>query len=85
MQNTQRVDFSSDTASSVSNGLRVVVTGGTSGLGLALVRELRAYGARVARARHERARAVPAHSSTTRRIGRFGPRGSRRTRPQRFQ
>jgi len=36
-------------------GLRVAITGGTSGLGLALVRELLAHGARVAFvARHER-------------------------------
>jgi NAD(P)-dependent dehydrogenase (short-subunit alcohol dehydrogenase family) len=48
MQDTQPVDPSSDRVSSVFNGLRVAVTGGTSGLGLALVRELRSHGARVA-------------------------------------
>ncbi len=44
MQDIQRVDF----FPSVFNGLRVAITGGTSGLGLALVRELHAHGARVA-------------------------------------
>ncbi len=48
MQNTQRVDFLPEGASSTFNGLRIAVTGGTSGLGLALVRELNARGARVA-------------------------------------
>ena len=48
MQDPQRVEFSSDKASSVCNGLGVAGTGGTSGLGLALVRELHARGARVA-------------------------------------
>jgi NAD(P)-dependent dehydrogenase (short-subunit alcohol dehydrogenase family) len=47
MQNSRRID-PSDGASSVFNGLRVAVTGGTSGLGLALVRELHVRGAYVA-------------------------------------
>jgi NAD(P)-dependent dehydrogenase (short-subunit alcohol dehydrogenase family) len=43
-------DFSSQESNGASpfNGLRVAVTGGTSGLGLALVRELLSRGARVA-------------------------------------
>ena len=48
MRNTQRADSPSDRSYSVFSGLRVAVTGGTSGLGLALVRELHAHGARVA-------------------------------------
>lgn len=48
MQNTQRIDPASGRRSSAFNGLRVAVTGGTSGLGLALVRELQSRGARVA-------------------------------------
>ncbi len=48
MQNTHRIDPSVDGAASVFSGLRVAVTGGTSGLGLALVRELHARGAAVA-------------------------------------
>jgi NAD(P)-dependent dehydrogenase (short-subunit alcohol dehydrogenase family) len=48
MQNTQRVDPPVDRASSAFLGLRVAVTGGTSGLGLALVRELHVRGAKVA-------------------------------------
>lgn len=48
MQNTHRIDPSVDGAADVFSGLRVAVTGGTSGLGLALVRELRARGAKVA-------------------------------------
>src|SRR5215210_648583 len=43
-------DFSSQTRGDVNlfDGLRVAITGGTSGLGLALVRELLGRGARVA-------------------------------------
>lgn len=48
MQNTQRVASPPDRAASIFQGLRVAVTGGTSGLGLALVRELHTRGARVA-------------------------------------
>ena len=48
MQNTQRIDSAAERGSNVFDGLRVAVTGGTSGLGLALVRELRSRGARVA-------------------------------------
>lgn len=48
MQNTQRVELSTDRAAIALNGLRVAVTGGTSGLGMALVRQLHADGARVA-------------------------------------
>lgn len=48
MQNTQRVELSTDRGATVLNGLRVAVTGGTSGLGMALVRQLHAHGARVA-------------------------------------
>lgn len=48
MQNIQRVASPSDRAGSIFTGLRVAITGGTSGLGLALVRELHARGARVA-------------------------------------
>ena len=48
MQHTRRIDLAAASDSSVFNGLRVAVTGGTSGLGLALVRELHARGARVA-------------------------------------
>lgn len=48
MQNTQRIDPAIGRGPGVFDGLRVAVTGGTSGLGLALVRELQARGARVA-------------------------------------
>lgn len=48
MRNIQRIDLATGRGSSDFNGLRVAVTGGTSGLGLALVRELQARGARVA-------------------------------------
>jgi NAD(P)-dependent dehydrogenase (short-subunit alcohol dehydrogenase family) len=48
MQNAQRVASPPDRAASIFQGLRVAVTGGTSGLGLALVRELHTRGARVA-------------------------------------
>lgn len=48
MQNIQPIDLAAGSGSSAFNGLRVAVTGGTSGLGLALVRELHARGARVA-------------------------------------
>ena len=48
MQNTQRVELSTDPAATVLNGLRVAITGGTSGLGMALVRQLHAHGGRVA-------------------------------------
>lgn len=48
MRNTQRIDPAGGRGPSVFNGLRVAVTGGTSGLGLALVRELQSRGARVA-------------------------------------
>jgi NAD(P)-dependent dehydrogenase (short-subunit alcohol dehydrogenase family) len=48
MQNTQRVASPPDRAASIFHGLRVAVTGGTSGLGLALLRELHTRGARVA-------------------------------------
>ena len=41
-------DFSLSDSSNPFTGLRVAVTGGTSGLGLALVRELLSRGARVA-------------------------------------
>ena len=45
-------------------GLRVAITGGTSGLGLALVRELTGRGARVAFvARGSRRRSVPTRAS----------------------
>ena len=44
---TQPTERKSESAESFA-GLRVAVTGGTSGLGLALVRELTARGARVA-------------------------------------
>ena len=50
------------------NGLRVAVTGGTSGLGLALVRRLAARGARIAFV----ARHVPAIEWTARETGAFG-------------
>src|SRR5438034_5024271 len=49
-------------------GLRVAVTGGTSGLGLALVRLLASRGARVAFA----ARTAPAVEDTARRTGAYG-------------
>ncbi|HXS20439.1 MAG TPA: SDR family oxidoreductase [Steroidobacteraceae bacterium] len=48
MQDTRHVDSLPDDASGTFNGLRIAVTGGTSGLGLALVRELHARGGRVA-------------------------------------
>lgn len=48
MQNTEPIDLATGSGASVFNGLRVAVTGGTSGLGLALVRELQSRGARVA-------------------------------------
>ena len=58
MQKTQRVDLPAERASSVFHGLRVAVTGGTSGLGLALVRELRTRGANVAFVARGRKRVV---------------------------
>ena len=58
MQNDQRVDSASERAPSIFEGLRVAVTGGTSGLGLALVRELHARGARVAFVARGRERVV---------------------------
>lgn len=58
MQNTYRFDLSADGSASVFSGLRVAVTGGTSGLGLAFVRELQAQGARVAFVARGRERVV---------------------------
>lgn len=48
MRHTHRIDALSNIPSSVLDGLNVAVTGGTSGLGLALVRELSSRGAHVA-------------------------------------
>ena len=48
MQSTPRADIPSVAVPDVLAGLNVAVTGGTSGLGLALVRELRSRGAHVA-------------------------------------
>lgn len=48
MQDTHRFDLSAQGLAGIFSGLRVAVTGGTSGLGLALVRELHANGAKVA-------------------------------------